>query len=243
MNNTTQIRDVNSTQLNDDNLLIRSDGTYNYEIHSKLSQIIKNMATKYHATNNSLSVDDLIQDAWVKVFETIRQSPKEISYLVIVAKNAILAQCMSQTSKNKSIDDFNSMLLSSMDNTIEKGTHVKLNVAKQRLEYTILRDKTQEDDAVALKVSLEQILENLDNERVKTIIIIQYIKQFNGESDKIQDMYKQLYNSLDSDKKAILDNMDKFTYNDAYRVLGLRATDNCTSRIRHRMKEVLSVLR
>lgn len=242
MNNTTHTRDVNSIQLNDDNLLIRSDGTYNYEIHSKLSQIIINIANKYHSTNNSLSVDDLIQDAWVKVFETIRQSPKEISYLVIVAKNAILAQCMSQTSKNKSIDDFNSMILSSMDN-IEKGTSVKLNVAKQKLEYTILRDKTQEDDAVALKVSLEQILENLDNERVKTIIIIQYIKQFNGESDKIQDMYKQLYNSLDSDKKAILDNMDKFTYNDAYRVLGLRATDNCTSRIRHRMKEVLSVLR
>lgn len=242
MNNTTQVRDVNSTQLNDDNLLIRSDGTYNYEIHSKLSQIIINIANKYHATNNSVSVDDLIQDAWVKIFETIRQSPKEISYLVIVAKNAILAQCMSQTSKNKSIDDFNSMILSSMDN-IEKGTSVKLNVAKQKLEYTILRDKTQEDDAVALKVSLEQILENLDNERVKTLIIIQYIKQFNGESDKIQDMYKQLYDSLESDKKAILDNMDKFTYNDAYRVLGLRATDNCTSRIRHRMKEVLSVLR
>lgn len=241
MNNTTQIRDVNSTQLNDDNLLIRSDGTYNYEIHSKLSQIIINIANKYHATNSNLLVDDLVQDAWVKVFETIRQSPKEISYLVIVAKNAILAQCMSQTSKNKSIDDFNSMILSSMDN-IEKGTSVKLNVAKQKLEYTILRDKTQEDEAITLKVSLEQILENLDNERVKTIIIIQYIKQFNGESDKIQDMYKQLYNSLDSDKKAILDNMDKFTYNDAYKVLGLRATDNCTSRIRRRMKEVLSIL-
>ena len=45
MNNTTQVRDVNSTQLNDDNLLIKSDGTYNYEIHSKLSQIIINIAS------------------------------------------------------------------------------------------------------------------------------------------------------------------------------------------------------
>ena len=118
-----------------------------------------------------------------------------------------------------------------------------LNVAKAKMEYEIsLRYPTEEKKAI-LKLSLEDLLSNLDDEPVRNLIIIKYIKEFNGTSYKINQLYNNFYNSIDDDRKAILDNMDKFTNNAAFRALNMRATDNESTRIRKKMKEVIETLR
>lgn len=238
---TTKLNNV--TIDNEENMLIRSDGTYNRDIHAKLSNIIKNIANKYIRTNETLNVEDLQQEAWLKIYEAIDRGRKqgkarEIQYLVMVAKNAILAECMNNASMRENIDDFSSMLVSSSDCKQSEGD-TELNVAKANLEYEISKHRPNESDATILKISLEDTLSSLDDERVKNLIIIRYIKEFNGASEKIKQMYNDFYNSIDIDKQMILDSMDKFTYNAAFRSLGLRATDNCTPAIRARIKEVL----
>ena len=233
----------NSIFINEENMLIRPDGTYNQDIHSKLSKIIHNIALKCVRTNTTINVDDLKQNAWLKIYEAIRKGNekgiyREINYLVIVAKNSILADCMNVSHDRENIDDFSSMLMSSYDQGNSKGG-AELNVAKAKLEYDISKHKPDEAKATDLRVSLEQLLEELDDERVKTFIILKYVKDCNGTSPKILNMYNNFVSTLDNERREILTGMDKFTNNAAFRVMGIRATDNCTTNIRHKIKDVL----
>ena len=244
MNTTTYFSNI---MLDEDNMLIRNDGTYNQDIHSKLSRIISNIANKYARTNETIAVEDLKQEAWVKVLEAIEKGKnkgesREIKYLIMVAKNAILAQCMNVSHRREYEDDYSSFLMSSMD-SVESDSRIQLNVAKSKLEYEISRNKPREDESISLKIGLEQVLENLKDERVKTLIIIKYVKEFDGKSQRIIRMYNDFRNSIDDERREVLDKMTKFTNNAAFKAMGIRATDNCTTRIRASMKDILSILR
>lgn len=249
--NTTQ-KPTQERILNENNMLIRPDGTYNERVHSTLSDIIFNMASKCHRTNETIGIDDLYQEAWLKVIDTINKGKEknqyyEIPYLVITAKNAILAACINNNKNTDNIDNFSSALMSSSEASKNHGYSTTLNVAKAKMEYDISRHRINESEASIIRIALEQILKNCspNDERVKTLIVIKYVKEFNGDSEIINQMYTDFYNSIDDERKSILDEMDntKFTHNDAFKAMGLRATDNCSTQIRKRMKELLSILR
>lgn len=235
-----------TTQVNRDNVLLRLDGVYNYEIHSKLTSIIHNIAVNKQRTNQCIILDDLKQEAWVRIFEVIHKNLEknielEIAYLISVAQTTILGYCQKYAKKSENIDAFASTLMSSSDNGSGEGNN-QLNVAKAKLEYELSLQIPSEEKRTVLRLSLEDILENLENDLVKNLIIIRYIKEFNGMSKKINDMYINFYNSIDDERKAILDNMDKYTSNAAFRALNMRATDNSSTKIRQEVKEVLRSL-
>lgn len=233
---------MNTTTIKEENMLIKLDGTYNQEIHSQLNKIIDNIASKYKATNPTLSIEDLKQNAWLKIFETIERNKKPdvrtIQYLVMVAKNAILAECMDESKIRDNIDDFSSMIMSSTDDA-EGERHNQLNVAKMKLEYDILKNKINEEEATTLRVAFENVINSIQDDVVKNFIIIKYIKEFNGESKTIYALYNNFYNSLDENRRSLLDDMDKFTNNLAFKALGMRATDKYSTVVRAKVKEVL----
>ncbi len=250
--------------------LLYINGEVNQEVHSKLHKIVHNIARSYANKNPSISADDLEQDAWLKILETVRAKKedryRDIKYLVIVAKNAILGKCMDISKDRDNIDDFSSMLISSMDAQTSDGNSNTLNVAKANLEYRLQLNHTQEDDASILRISFEDVVENItvvgkqmdtykiacktlskhEQEvfllKVQMLIVIRYIKEVNGDSKKIRKIYDAYYDSLIPERRRILDTMDKFTNNAAFRVLGMRATDNPTKLIRAGVKEALSIL-
>ena len=55
-------------------------------------------------------------------------------------------------------------------------------------------------------------------------------------------LYNDFKATLDADRLEILNNMEKFTSNAAFKVLGMRATDNRSTEIRQTIKAALSVL-
>lgn len=237
MNTTTQ----ENVQATNDNILIDLNGNYNQEVHKKLNRIINNIALKYSKTN-MIDAEDLKQDAWCKIYEAIKKSKLKgevlnIKYLVIVAKMEILAKCIKHSNRKDIVDDFSSMLLSSN----EKSDNDSFNVSKSKLEYNISKYQIDKSNEVILRLALEEILESIEDYRVKNLIIIRYIKNFNGLSPKINKMYVDFYNSIEDNKREILDNMNdnNFTLNDAFKVLGMRATDNSSTRVRNKIKQVL----
>ena len=233
------------TKVNKKYVLKDLDGNHNMDVHKKLNQIIHNIASNLVRTNTYLSIEDIKQEAWVRIIDVINKNLKngrelEISYLIKTAQSTCLGYCIKQSKKIDNYDDFGSTLLNATD--VSNGEN-SLNVAKAKMEYEIsLRYPTEEKKAI-LKLSLEDLLSNLDDEPVRNLIIIKYIKEFNGTSYKINQLYNNFYNSIDDDRKAILDNMDKFTNNAAFRALNMRATDNESTRIRKKMKEVIETLR
>lgn len=254
----------------EENLLYNTNGEVNQEVYSRLNKIISNVARSYASKNLTTTAEDLEQDAWVKIFETIKSKKedrfRDIKYLVVVAKNEIIGKCMGISKDRGYIDDFSSMLLSSSDSSGSEGSVARnhLNVAKSRLEYELQSNKIQEDNSSLLKIVFENVVENIINNgtsmesykeackslskheqelflsKVQMMIIIKYIKDFNGESYKLQKIYDEYYNSLVPERKEILDNMNKCTNNIVFKAMGMRATDNPTKFIRAGVKEALT---
>lgn len=238
---------LTTTQVNKENVLIGLDGTYNETIHKKLSSIIHNISLNKVRTNPTLSLEDLKQESWMRIYEVIDKNIKkgielEISYLITVAQTTTLGTCQKEAKRLDNIDDFASNLMSASDGQVDDNNSVHLNVAKAKLEYELSLTKPNEEDSTILRLSLEDLLESMEDEIVRNLIIIRYIKECNGTSKKIRKIYEEFKASLDDERRSILDNMDKYTSNAAFKVLGMRATDNCSTKIRKDMKEILSKL-
>ena len=236
---------LTTTQVNKENVLIGLDGTYNETIHKKLSSIIHNISLNKVRTNPTLSLEDLKQESWMRIYEVIDKNIKkgielEISYLITVAQTTTLGTCQKEAKRLDNIDDFASNLMSASDGQVDDNNSVHLNVAKAKLEYELSLTKPNEEDSTILRLALEDLLESMEDEIVRNLIIIRYIKECNGTSKKIRKIYEEFKASLDDERRSILDNMDKYTSNAAFKVLGMRATDNCSTKIRKDIKEILS---
>lgn len=238
-----------TTQVNKENVLIGLDGTYNDEIHKKLTGIIHNISANKVRTNPTLSLEDLKQEAWLRIYEVIDKNLKkgielEISYLIAVVQTTTLGVCQKESKRLDNIDPVASTLMSVSDASgNDEGGPIKYNVAKMKLEYELSLNKPDEESSTILRLGLEDLLESIEDELVRNLIIIRYIKECNGTSKKITHMYEQFKSTLDDERLSILENMDKFTSNTAFKVLGMRATDNSSTRIRNTIKELLSTLR
>lgn len=237
-----------ATKVNKDNVLIGLDGSYNDSVHKKLNGIIHNIASNKIKTNPTISLDDLKQESWLRIYEVIDKNLKrgvelEISYLITVAQTTSLGYCQRNAKRLDNIDDFSSMLLSDTDANETQGRVTSNNVAKNKLEYEIVSHRIDEEKEITLRLSFEDLVESIDDVLVRNLIIIKYVKEFDGTSEKIHNMYRNFYQSIEPERRSILDNMDKFTNNAAFRVLGMRATDNASTRIRKSMKDVLAILR
>ena len=188
-----------TTIVNKENVLLTLEGEYNESIHRKLTGIISNIASSYKKTNVLLSVDDLKQEAWCKIFEVINSKREknqevEINYLIRVAQNAILAYCERQSNRSKHNDDFACMLMSSSDGSGEGSHYNPLNVAKAKLEYEISKNQPDDYKNLEIQISLENILEQLSDEYIKNLLLIRYKKEFHGTSEKINKLFEDFKN-------------------------------------------------
>lgn len=214
-------------------------GNYNFEVHKKLTQIIHNVASNLIATNPYLTVDDIEQEAWCRVIEIVNRNLEvgrelEISYLVRTAQNASLGYCIKQSKKNDKIDVYGSSALNGCGISKDDSG----DTMQSLLEYKLGVNDCEYDDSIR-RMALEEVISNIDDKPVRDLIVIKYVKEFNGTSLAIIRLFNDFYDSLPLDRKAILDNMEKFTANAAFRAMGMRATDNESTRIRKQMKEVL----
>ena len=236
---------TSTTQVNRENVLITLDGEYNENVHATLSKILHNIASNKVRTNPTLSIEDLKQEAWVRILETIEKNLSkgrelEINYLITTAQTTMLAYCQKTSKKQDNIDDFATMLMSAADNGGDR--YNQLNVSKAKLEYELQTNRLDNQDAALLRIALDDTIERLEDPIVKNLIIIRYIKECNGESVKLNRMYDEFRESLDNIHRNMLDNMKKYTGNAAFKVFGMRATDNSSTPIRNAIKEALAVL-
>ena len=225
--------------------LITLKGQFNENVYKSLKKIIHNIASNKIKTNPTIDINDLKQEAWVKILEVIQKNKKigrelDISYLVKVAQTSILAYCQKESNIINNEDDYGTMVL----NEFDAGYNDGINMRKNKLEYDIFSSegKLNLEEQIVLKMSLESILERIEDKRVKNLIIIRYIKEFKGTSEKIYKMYEQFYESCDDEIKNILDNMSKYTNNIGFKAIGIRATDNISTKIRKEIKIALSSL-
>jgi DNA-directed RNA polymerase specialized sigma24 family protein len=238
---------ITTTQINKENVLLRLDGTYNDVIHKKLNNIIHNISVNKVRTNPTLSLDDLKQESWLRIYEVIDKNLKkgielEISYLITIAQTTTLGICQKETKRLENIDYFASNLISVSDGAMEDNNSVKTNVAKAKLEYELSMTRSDEEKSTVLRISLEDLLESMEDEVVRNLILIRYIKECNGTSERIIKLYDNFKATLDSERLKVLNDMDKFTSNSAFKVLGMRATDNRSTQMRKDMKDILSQL-
>lgn len=216
--------------------LMNVDGTYNDYCLELLTPAIYNMAKRASRTNTNIDYEDLIQEAWCNIFSAARKRTINYAYALCIAKTTAIGRCRCDQRKLNHIDTYKSSVLNS--NTYQGDKEGIADV----VEYEISnKNNTCEADRVCLKVDLEALLDKADP-LVKNFIIIKYIKEFNGDSPKIIEMYNQLYEAVDETKKRILDNMTKYTAKQAWSVLGIRNTDNCTTRIKGQIRELLCQL-
>lgn len=232
------------TKVNKQYVLKDLDGNYNMDVHKKLNQIVHNIASNLIRTNPYLSIEDIEQEAWCRVIEVINKNLEngrelEISYLVKTAQSSALGYCIRQGKKTENYDDFAITILNSYDSREDNS----LNVAKAKLEYELSLTNPDDYESSLLRIALEELITNIDDIPVRNLIVIKYIKEFNGTSPIITKYFKDFYDSIDDDRKSILDNMDKFTNNAAFRALNMRATDNESTRIRKKMRELIETLR
>lgn len=237
----------NTTKVNKDYVLLGLDGVYNESIHKQLNSVIHNISANKVRTNPTLSLEDLMQESWTQIYEVIDKNLKkgrelELKYLVTVVTTTTLGLCQRESKRLDNIDDFASNLMSASDGVLDDNNSIKTNVAKAKLEYELSTTRPDEEKQTVLRVCLEDILESIEDELVRNLIIIRYIKECNGTSKKIMSLYENFKATLDNDRLNILENMDKFTSNAAFKVLGMRATDNLSTKIRKDVKQVLAVL-
>lgn len=233
------------TKVNKQYVLKDLEGNYNMDVHKKLNQIVHNIASNLIRTNPYLSIEDIEQEAWCRIIEIINKNldngkELEISYLVKTAQSAALGYCIKQGKKTEKYDDFVTMIINAGDTSDDKN---HLNVQKAKIEYELSLRNTNEYDSSLLRMALEELISTIDDIPVRNLIVIKYVKEFNGTSPVIIKYFKEFYDSIDDDRKSILDNMDKFTNNAAFRALNMRATDNESTRIRKKMRELIETLR
>ena len=233
------------TKVNKQYVLKDLEGNYNMDVHKKLNQIVHNIASNLIRTNPYLSIEDIEQEAWCRIIEIINKNldngkELEISYLVKTAQSAALGYCIRQGKKTEKYDDFVTMIINAGDTSDDKN---HLNVQKAKIEYELSLRNTNEYDSSLLRMALEELISTIDDIPVRNLIVIKYVKEFNGTSPVIIKYFKEFYDSIDDDRKSILDNMDKFTNNAAFRALNMRATDNESTRIRKKMRELIETLR
>jgi DNA-directed RNA polymerase specialized sigma24 family protein len=211
-----------------------------------LNGIIHNIALNKVRTNPTLSLDDLKQESWLRIYEVIDKNIKkgielEISYLVTIAQTTTLGTCQKEAKRLENIDDFASNLMSMPDASSNDGP-IKTNVAKAKLEYELSVSRHNEEKATVLRISLEDLLETMEDKLVRNLILIRYIKECNGTSKRITKLYEDFKSTLDNERLQLLEKMDKFTSNTAFKILGMRATDNRSTQMRKDMKEMLAIL-
>ena len=233
------------TKVNKQYVLKDLEGNYNMDVHKKLNQIVHNIASNLIRTNPYLSIEDIEQEAWCRIIEIINKNldngkELEISYLVKTAQSSALGYCIRQGKKTEKYDDFVTMIINSADSSNDKN---HLNTQKAKIEYELSLRNPDEYNCSLLRMALEELITNIDDIPVRNLIVIKYIKEFNGTSPIITKYFKDFYDSIDDDRKSILDNMDKFTNNAAFRALNMRATDNESTRIRKKMRELIETLR
>lgn len=232
----------NVKQVNKEYVLKDLEGNYNFEVHKKLTQIIHNTASNLIATNPYLTVDDIEQEAWCRVIEIVNKNLEagrelEISYLVRTAQTASLGYCIKQSKKNDKIDARKSSAL----NGFGCSSDISPESFQSSIEYDVGVNDTEYDDCIR-RLALEEVICKIDDKPVRDLIVIKYIKEFGGTSSVIIHLFDEFYESLPADRKCILDNMEKFTANAAFRAMGMRDTDNESTRIRKQMKEALKSL-
>lgn len=227
---------------NEKNMLITPSGEYNADIHAKLSRIINNIARNKNSTNPYCSVEDLEQDAWTRIFEVIKTGKEnnkyfEINYLITVAKNTILRKCMKQSKYQSRFDE-----LGCESYNLDVSDYEAYFI-RDSIEFDIIKHQSLMSDKVDLKVALEQILSNLTDERTRLFIILKYIKEFDGDSGVILDLYNTYYESVSDEYKTMLDDLnDKCSNGAIFRAMGLRDTDNCTTKIRRKTYDIFKSL-
>jgi len=236
-------------------ILAPFNGEYNMIAHTEMSERIHNIAKAKWRTNQTVDIEDLEQWGWVKVFKVIDDYKKRnveinLSYLTKAVSNELLARCMSNSKYFDNVDATLSKLFNQTPSEAAgTGTYA---TAKQEIEYDVACQTTWESDQIDLVISLENIIDAMYNMEEEDIvsnhardwILISYIKQYDGRSAKIINYYQSFYAALPTERQALLDNMDKdkFTNNAAYKVLGLRATDNISTKVRARVKVALQTL-
>lgn len=238
----------NITQTTNGNVLLGLDGAYNYDVHRKLNNIVHNIAYNKVRTNPTLTCEDLEQETWLRIYENIDKYLKrgvelDIAYLIRIAQTTTLGTCQKEAKRLDNIDELASNLMSVSDAQENCNHSVKLNVAKAKLEYELSKTRPDESKSIVLRLSLEELLESIEDELVRNLIIIRYIKESNGTSKRIRSMYDEFKATLTEEKRKMLDDMNKYTSNVAFKVLGMRATDNRSTQVRKEIKEILSVLR
>ena len=120
-------------------VLITLGGDFNEEVYKTLKKVIHNIANNKMKTNRQLDIEDLKQEAWVRILETIQKNKNngkelEIGYLIRVAQTSILAYCQKEAViKNNSHDYANEVM-----NLYESDEHSNYNSLKSRFELRIL---------------------------------------------------------------------------------------------------------
>ena len=247
LNKTNDNGNIKTQTLNDgEKPLLTLNGVYNHVIYDKLDIQIKKIAHRFHATNPTIDYEDLYQEAWLRIVTIIQQGlmkNKEynLKYLVKTAHNAILAYCQKIGKYDTYIDEY----VTEIFNDYEQQKTSGLNDRKHKIDFKISKEH---NNIVSLnnfsRLQLEEILLTEPiNTLAKQFIMLRYIKDANGESIPIKKLYNNFYISLDSDRRNLLDNIsDKMTSNEIFRILGIRATDNCTTTIRKEIKNLLTPL-
>ena len=231
-------------------IFVKPDGEVVDKEYIKLSKILHNYAIRI---NKSVLygdyMEDLYQEAWCKIIKEIpnvlaRRGIIETQYAVRIGQNAMLAYFNNKINKHQveldpyTNDIFNEEMNSNKD-------RFQLNTEKAKLEFNVSKNKLPLEDCISLRVSIENIILNLPkDDRCRNLLLMKYIKEFDGTSEVLLKEYEDFYNSCDKEKQEILNSMDEnFTHNKAYKCLGIRSTDNCTTQIRKGIKDLLQDLR
>lgn len=233
--------------INRENVLLTLDGFYNYEIHDKLDKAIRGIAGNKIKTNPLMNFDDLCQDAWLRILDVVDNNLKkgkelEYKYLYVVAQSIILGMCKVQAKKNVHIDHYKSGIFNNNDRFSNIGDSGLGKNAKLELEILESSGMNNVSDNIILQVALEEVIDNITDDLVKNFIILKYIKEFDGTSPHILELYINFFNSLNYELQDTLINCKKFTNALAFKCLGLRATDNKSTYIRNEVKKVLTIL-
>ena len=236
--------------IKDEDIFVDSEGRMIDKEYVKLSKILYNKS-KYFAQNAVFGdySEDLYQEAWCKIIKEIpgiikRHGVVTTSYAVKTGENAMRYYIRKRVIKHQEIlDIYNNEIFNEEMNANQD--RFQLNTEKAKLEFSLSKDYLPLEDSVSLRVSIENIILNLPkDDRRRNLLLIKYIKEFEGRSEVLLKEYQEFYEKCDKEKQDILNSMDaKFTHNKAYQCLGIRSTDNCTTQIRKGIKSLLADLK
>lgn len=225
----------------DEQILIDLQGHYSESVHKSLAKVLKNKAYRLKQTNPTVDAEDLEQEAWIRILDVIKKKLAQgkelpISYLVTVGTNCMIYNCQLASKYNKGIDDVAGAVLNDPASPNKESGKAE----SFRVQYMMSKRQPNQMNQVEIRTSIEQILNLLEDIPIKHLILIRYVKEIEGDSPIILDMYNKFYLSLEPNKQKILDDMDIFSMKDAFNVLGIRHTDNISTTIRQGCRDVFS---